>query len=334
MYIQWKDGVPTEIAPTDVFDELDSYLETNPQDTQAVRSDFVTYQQQLNQMSTGYKNLVERATTQLDRAKSQALLEYETTSSNRKGTRETIEHFSGLVTWYRHYISFQDARITVCQSQISEVEGKLQVWSERTLSRLRSNQSPDDPFNAKPEPSSFIRGQCDSSFLGFEQTIPGRPELGSNLGVFSRAASWLLQTESLELAQIVGMLGFGLLGSAISSLVLERETKRNRNQPIVGDLGVFIIRGATAAVVVFLAVKGGLAIFTSGTGEPSSYVLLLTCFIAAVFSEDVWKRTGKYLKERLNDVDDNGDSDEKDQGKKNGEPANETPQVDPASPVG
>jgi len=40
--------------------------------------------------------------------------------------------------------------------------------------------------------------------------------------------------------------------------------------------------------VVFLAVKGGLAIFASGEGELNAYVLFFTCLVGAVFSEDVW----------------------------------------------
>jgi hypothetical protein len=54
---------------------------------------------------------------------------------------------------------------------------------------------------------------------------------------------------------------------------------------------------------VFLAVVGGLAIFSSGNAEPNPYVLLLTCLIAAVFSETVWVWAQKELAKRFNSDD-------------------------------
>ena len=60
-----------------------------------------------------------------------------------------------------------------------------------------------------------------------------------------------------------------------------------------------MIRGFSAAVVVFLAVEGGLAIFAADRPEPNPYVLLLTCLVAAVFSEDVWEWAHKNLRDQL-----------------------------------
>jgi hypothetical protein len=145
-----------------------------------------------------------------------------------------------------------------------------------------------------------VREAC--QLIGVSDPVPGRRDLGSNMGPFSYIASWLLRTESLPLAQIVGLLGFGLLGSAVSSLV-RNSAQRPKNTPLVEELATVIIRGATAAVVVFLAVKGGLAIFTSGESSPNSYVLLLTCLIAAVFSEDVWAEAHKRLNKELSGDD-------------------------------
>lgn len=129
-----------------------------------------------------------------------------------------------------------------------------------------------------------------------EERIPDRPELGSYLGPFALVARWLLRTESLALALIVGMIGFGLLGSACSSFVREKSARTDSNQPLVRDLSGVIIRGCSAAVVVFLAAQGGLAIFGSTNTEPNPYVLLLTCLVAAVFSDSVWERTQQWFK--------------------------------------
>jgi hypothetical protein len=93
------------------------------------------------------------------------------------------------------------------------------------------------------------------------------------------------------------MLGFGLLGSAVSSFVREHNT-RGPGDPLVRDLAALLIRGFSAAIVVFLAAEGGLAIFSgSGTVDPNPYILMFTCFTAAVFSEAAWARVRKRLEE-------------------------------------
>jgi hypothetical protein len=44
----------------------------------------------------------------------------------------------------------------------------------------------------------------------------------------------------------------------------------------------------TAAIVVFLAAYGGLAVLGAGGGDPNPYVVFVTCLIGAAYSEDVW----------------------------------------------
>ncbi|MBI9052099.1 MAG: hypothetical protein JEZ00_21975 [Anaerolineaceae bacterium] len=136
-------------------------------------------------------------------------------------------------------------------------------------------------------------------------TIPARPSLGGNMGPFKYVASWLIQTESLALAQIVGMLGFGFLGSTVSSL-LRRKNNRKNDQP--HNLIRIIIQGSSAALVIFLAVKGGLTILNVAENEPNSYMLFLLCLIAAVYSEEVWLDAEAYFKKLMKKrVEDNAE---------------------------
>jgi hypothetical protein len=133
------------------------------------------------------------------------------------------------------------------------------------------------------------------------ESIPSRQALGSFfLGPFGWMASWLLQTESLSLALITGMLGFGLLGAASSTVIREQ----NRGGRLVSNMSSVIIRGVSAAIVVFLAVAGGLAVFTVGDSEPNPYVILFTCLIGAVYSEVIWQRARTYLVNRVEDEQD------------------------------
>ena len=130
--------------------------------------------------------------------------------------------------------------------------------------------------------------------------MPPRPALGGYLGPFGFVASWLVRTESLPLALVVGLLGFGLLGSACSTFVREQKIGGD-DEILVKNLPGVVIRGLSAAIVVFLAVEGGLAIFAGGTADPSPnpYVLLLTCLIGAVFSEQVWDWAQRRLRDNF-----------------------------------
>ena len=143
-----------------------------------------------------------------------------------------------------------------------------------------------------------IPAQMLSSCTGY--TASRTPDVAAlpSLGPFS-FATWLIQLSSMSLTLVAGMLGFGLLGAAISSIVRDRKG-RAANEPLVKDLSGLLIRGMSATVVVYLAVKGGLAIFTGTSApEPNAYVLLLTCFVASVFSDDVWKAAKQWLRNKL-----------------------------------
>lgn len=149
------------------------------------------------------------------------------------------------------------------------------------------------------EPLKHIR-QC--------QLIQNRehdpPELipAENWGPLGVAARWLLATGSLDLTLIAGMLGFGLLGAAISTDVRKGALLESRDRTLISDLIGVIIRGFSAAIIVFLGAMGGLAIFSesgaSQATEPNPYVLFFTCLAAAVYSEDVWLGARRRLREK------------------------------------
>jgi hypothetical protein len=127
--------------------------------------------------------------------------------------------------------------------------------------------------------------------------IPSVPTPGDDLGIFKGIAQWLIKPSSMALVLIVGMLGFGLFGAVISTFVRETSNTEeyNKDAVIIKDIPGVIIRGISAAIVIFLGVKGGLAIFSSGEGEPNPYALFFTCLVGAVYSEKIWE----WAKEKL-----------------------------------
>jgi hypothetical protein len=139
------------------------------------------------------------------------------------------------------------------------------------------------PLESASRASRAVRDTCVTPEI--QQTVYTAPVAGSGWGPFGLVSRWLLQTKSIPLALITGMLGFGLLGSAIATFV--RGGDRGRVS-LTAEVTSVLVRGLSAAVVVFLAVKGGLAIFSASENEPNAYVVFLTCLVGAVFSEDVW----------------------------------------------
>ena len=246
------------------------------------------------------RHLVESGRTEVKASRSQAVSLYGVSINTRKGTREQTEHFGAILDWYNRNLSDLDKKVHLCEAQVRWTDSEAHAWASREANLLQLAAT--TPYDANEEQAMLQNydaavNPC-HAVMTFEP-IPKRPPLGSNLGPFRYVASWLLQTESLPLVLIVGMFGFGLLGSACSTFVREKGTK-DPDAPLVEDLGGVVIRGLSAAIVVFLAVEGGLAVFSASNNDPNPYVLLFTCLVGAVFSETVWEwARQKLLKEGL-----------------------------------
>jgi hypothetical protein len=186
-------------------------------------------------------------------------------------------------------------RATSCHTAVDDFKQSF----ANTVDQLRRNvDSPQaaiySPLANHTDYFSNYRQYC-VAFLG-GLTAPEAASLPV-LGAFS-FATWLIKLGSIALTLVAGMLGFGLLGAAISSIIREGKA-RQPGEPLVKDLTSVAIRGMSATVVVYLAAKGGLAIIAGGAApEPNSYVLLLTCFVASVFGDDVWVSTRKWFQGR------------------------------------
>lgn len=120
---------------------------------------------------------------------------------------------------------------------------------------------------------------------------------GSDWGVLGYISGYLIKTKSQELVLLVGMIGFGILGASILSFVPSEDfLQAFSEQPVIKNFHNVLARGFGAALIIYLAAKGGLAIFSMGNNaDPNGYILLLTCFIGAVFSEKVWTKVSNSL---------------------------------------
>lgn len=211
---------------------------------------------------------------------------------------------------YDKYLNNFKALVQLFESQLKKWIDESLIATRNDLSRLKSIDRSDNQViqnfsfetNFVYDPSSVLS----QAVLNYSPAIkmpgfskqPDPPRPGAQWGIFGLISGWLLQANSYALILITGMLGFGLFGSLISSVVREQR-QRKPGQPLVSDLSSAVIRGLSAAVVVFLSVKGGLAVFTTEEVEPNSYVLFFTCLVGAVFSENIWEWAREKLGEKF-----------------------------------
>ena len=240
-----------------------------------------------------HSNAVEYWTRKLMQSRSQALTTFER-HARRKGNFERNEHYEKLLQWYERQLHEAHRELSECVYAAGLADNDTTRWADGLLRRVRRK----DPSLIRPSETpmrwKFALDQCDDRWEF--STVPPRQRLGGRLGPFEPVAGWLLKTESLSLALVVSLLGFGLLGASASTIIRSHGASAPaEGQPLVPNLLSVIVRGLSAAMVVFLVVEGGLSVFASSSSEPNPYVLMLTCLIAAVFSEPVWEGAKGYL---------------------------------------
>jgi hypothetical protein len=237
-------------------------------------------------------------------------------SDTTRRLRDQRTYFHRLQRWFLEVQSdlradYDDSRVDVLR-----LERRLRNWSMAASGYLTSDA---------PDPGQFQTVRRHGLRLSAEAAVADEhtprlhrplPARGEGLGPFQYVSGWLLKTDSMPLTLIVGMMGFGLLGAAASTFVREQskreelESQRLKSlaeqglpltaeppttdvpskpvQPLVLNLPSVVIRGGSAAIVVFLGIMGGLSVLTQ-EAEPNPYALLFTCLVGAVFSEQVWR---------------------------------------------
>jgi hypothetical protein len=274
--------------------KVGTFIQTVDEVRRSALSDWQTIR---NDARTANENLVRRA-----------VASYTLARNTGNGKAELYRYQSDLQIWYEEnwsYIKNQlQSRLRVIGLQDELMKNRARDARDQiTRLRLQSVKLVNDQNNEFFLPSSddvFAQYYMANGALGSldGSPLPTVPAPGSNLGPFGFFSGWLVRTRSLPLALIIGMLGFGLMGSAISTFV--QETKlRTKGAALVEDLAGVVLRGVSAAVVLFLAVEGGLAIIGSGGTDPNPYVLFFACLAAAVFSQRVWNWARDYLLSKL-----------------------------------
>lgn len=256
------------------------------------------------QLRSSWEALSKLIQGRYERATQDALTAYVVSSSTRHGVREQRQHFLDIVEWHRQARFDLRSGLERCKREIVSTETAWTMWATDMRLQLAG---------AAPGSSSSLRdglleaeSACQAAPL---KAVPPRADFGEALGPLKPIAGWLLQTESVQLALIIGMLGAGLLGSAVATFLRSQREQKEAE----GQLSGVVVRGVTAAIVVFLAVQGGLStVAVSATATPPSpnpYLLLLICFVAAVYSEQVWSTARRRLVKQLGSDEEGQESD-------------------------
>lgn len=273
----------------DPFDELVRVLSAPSavRGAETVREELAEHQAQRSRLIDEVFNARASWAGQVTRAQDRAIALF-AENVDRKGNAERREHASGLLRWFDEHLGEAQREMNECLGAAKVADQDARAWAKE---RVRVLPLRGERPIALAVRWQRAREQCEERWSF--KTAPSRAELGGRYGPFQGVSAWLIRTESLSLMTCVGLLGFGLLGAAASSFIRDQSSRRlaqlSQPQPLVSDLAAVVIRGLVAAVVVFLAVKGGLSVFAVDAPDPNPYVLLLTCLVAAIFSEPVFE---------------------------------------------
>lgn len=225
-----------------------------------------------------------------------ALRAFETESAQPMSSQERLFFYRAIQRQVSDSLADQRLIVAECRRDIESAERDATFLARDAANAWAELREPADAarrwdrvLGVAKSAAAYERA-CTRAGVRSAEFVP--PEAGSGWGPFGKMANWLLRTKSFALALITGMLGFGLLGASIAAYVRATPTTGSHDDDGSSssghELGRVVVRGFSAAVVLFLAVKGGLAVLTVGEQDPNAYVLFFLCLVGAVYSEDVW----------------------------------------------
>ena len=227
-------------------------------------------------------------------------------NTGRIGGVLTQQHAAILTASYNLWLSAYADGLEACRSALivsqDALRGRFNAIGQDLTIRLAAGPPDGAPVSlASIDAPLKFAGPCASIVPTEAEYLKERRGPSDALGFIGKAAKWLLATELRDLALITGLLAFGIFGALAASFIRQTAAAPGQTLPTSGWIVPALIRGVAAAVLVFLAVVGGLSVFTQAGPEPrpNPYAVFFTCFIAAVFSEDVWLWARRQQGDRL-----------------------------------
>jgi hypothetical protein len=254
-------------------------------------------------LQKGWNDLRSTAPSDTVVARDQAINAFTVGLEAGAGKKQTSQHYDELFLWHQRLSQHVRGALSKCQTALisfghllststDELQGAVEAATATATADAYPNLAEKLQQQRLPIFSSYYDASraCATQEDETATPIPKRPSFADTLGPVGSWTRWLLETEQMPVVIIVGLVGFSLLGASVSRAVrasVNREEKLSASLTI-DDLLTVIATGMTAAVVVFLAAYGGLAVLGNSGGDPNPYVVFVACLIGAVYSEDVW----------------------------------------------
>ena len=209
--------------------------------------------------------------------------QFEIENHDHFGLRQAQAHVDELIRYFQKWVSNWTLTAKKCRDSIGGEQSLFIDFTDKIKNAIKSNPQGNGDFPQWPNPllGATLSIDCDFDAASSNVDVPKRESTDKSLGPIGGIAEWLLKTESRDIALMTGLLGFGLFG-AVSASFIRPSTTGSRITSTV------FVRGMSAAVLVYLVVLGGLAVFSREL-IPNPYAVFFACLVAAVFSDDVWK---------------------------------------------
>lgn len=298
--------------PTDIM-QPSPYLSTLKPFDEQFKSRLEIYRETSAQMSREYEVFHEGQIQSLKTS-------YDIEGSVRIGRREKAKHFQSIVTWFMQETSIRKNAILLCQSAYADGVNNYRKFindynflTERSKVYEDISPSVDAGITINNlifdfEQYLLSNDNCNRNYLTTD-SIPTRGNYGSSLGLLGFAISWILVGESMEVALIVGLVGFGMLGALVSRFV--------RSDPEGFDISSFlefsliILTGFVAALIVYISAYAGIIILSDGDSGPNPYAVFVACLVGATYSSTIWgearERIGSIAREKPETDNDTSD---------------------------
>ncbi|OJW84959.1 MAG: hypothetical protein BGO69_10470 [Bacteroidetes bacterium 46-16] len=222
------------------------------------------------------------------------------TLAKELSSKEKNGYYSQIVNAFNQTISSNTVYFNSAVTELENTSDQVKYFTNQKLYQLQSlsaylSDSTTDVSDTAmfmieniTETGIKIPPVKDAPFEGDKsiKAIPDYDKNGYEWGWLGQISSWLIKPNSYDLILIVGMVGFGLFGAVISIFI--NKMQFDPNLSTFENTVNILIRGFAAAIVIFLATKGGIAILNTGSNKPNPYVLFTTCLVGAVFSQPVW----------------------------------------------
>ncbi len=261
---------------------------------------------------TLFNEIVTNTKDDLYQKSKRASVNYQAALEEKTAAKEKNKFKSALISWYLNQqtvvskLTFEksalDKAIDDRINDINTIEKDSALIKANKLEQIEQAYGQSDHIYNRAQSSMDDATNYLNDFRTKNDVMPLRPDIGEQFGIFETMSGWLLKTESLSLALIVGLFAFGLLGAIGSSFIRQKITANTDvpNYDYVPNLPVVLISGLSSAIVVFLAVKGAVVVFATKDANLNPYILFFTCLVAAVYSEDIWTWARKRLQDSFN----------------------------------